>query len=107
MERKVGLDEHCRGCDVTDVSLWERFCVCYALRAGSISALTRISRTAASNRAYAHGGIEAIVSSYETILWFPEKVLAKDPELSFSFQPDELPVLLFHALEDAIIQDEV
>ena len=71
-----------------------------------MSALTRISRTAASNRAYAHGGIEAIVSFYETILWFPEKVLAKDPELSFSFQPDEL-LVLFHALEDAIIQDEV
>ena len=106
MERKVGLDKHCQWCDVTS-AFGERFCICHALRAGSISALKRIYRTAASNRAYAHGGIEAIVSFYETILWFPEKVLAKDPELSFSFQPDELLVLLFHALEDAIIQDDV
>jgi len=68
--------------------------------------LTRISRRAASNRAHAHGGIEAIVFFYETVLWFPEKALAKDRELSFSFHPDEL-LVLFHALEDAIIQDEV
>ena len=60
MERKIGLDDNTANDVIKNQPLAPAFAFAMP-RAGLISPLTLISLSAASNRAYVHGGIEAIV----------------------------------------------